>query len=77
VISIYEILEDKNGFYYISYNKKHRIKTLENKNKKLLKHLQELKNYNIDNSYINEIKEKHFIKYNIITLNDKKYIQFG
>ncbi len=77
MVNLYEILKDKNGLYYVSYNKKHRIKTLENKNKKLLKYLQELKNYNINNEYINEIKEKYFIKYNIIELNDKKYIQFG
>ena len=87
MISIYEVLTDKYGEYYISYEKKHRIKTLENKNKKIkdsiinfygsFENFEKLDSNNIiDTDYINYYKE-NYINYKIIFINGKKHIQFG
>ena len=48
MVHLYKILNGKYGDYYISYNKVHRLKTL----------------------------DKNNIKYNIILINDNKYIEF-
>ncbi|MBO7732072.1 MAG: hypothetical protein J6S67_05955 [Methanobrevibacter sp.] len=49
MVHLYEILNDKYGDYYVSYNKKHRLKTL----------------------------DKNGIKYQIVNVFEKRYIQFG
>lgn len=87
MVSLYEIFKDKYGEYYISYDKKHRIKTLEKKNEKIIdsiinfygsfENFEKLDSNNIiDTDYINYYKE-NYINYKIIFLNNKKYIQFG
>lgn len=78
MISIYEIFKDKYGEYYISYGKKHRIKTLEKKNKNLWKKIQDMYiNGFFDNEYLQEEYNKIKIDYKIISINGKKHIQFG
>lgn len=78
MVDLYKIEKDKYGLYYVSYGKKHRIKTLEKRNKELWEKIQDLYQYAFfDNEYLeNEYNQKK-INYKIITINDKQYIQFG
>lgn len=76
MVSLYEIFKDKYGEYYISYGKKHRIKTLEKKNNKIDEIIDKLQENEFDDSWLKHF-EKYYINYKIIFLNNKKYIQFG
>ena len=76
MISLYKIEEDKYGLYYVSYGKKHRIKTLEKKNQKLWERIQEEYKYGffteeeLKNIYKNH---ENYINFHIVG----NYIQFG
>lgn len=77
MVDLYKIEKDKYGLYYVSYGKKHRIKTLAKKNNDLLHYLFKLKEVGIDEKTINKMFDERFINYHIIMINDKEYIQFG
>ena len=78
MVSLYEILTDKYGDYYLSYGKKHRIETLWKKNEKIWDKIQEIhKNGFFDDDYLEEQYNKQKIDFKLIILNGKKYIQFG
>jgi len=84
MVSIYEILTDKYGEYYVSYGKKRRIKTLKEKNNKVDEKIDEMiemwKN-KISKQELDEMIEEYdrnnYIHYKYIFLNGKKYIEFG
>lgn len=80
MVSLYEILEDKYGEYYISYGKKHRLNTLFKKNKdtilKMNKVIQE-DYYLEDKEYYDNWYKENMIDFKIIDINNKRYIQFG
>ena len=83
MISIYEIKSDKYGLYYISYGKKHRIKTLLRKKQqyeeKIKRYEEQVKKYYKDSpkwwieDLINDYKLKNCVDFHIIG----NYIQFG
>lgn len=75
MVSIYEVLTDKYGDYYVSYGKKHRIKTIDKKNDRIETMINNL--YKNNEDLKNELLEKHLILYKYIFLGGKKYIQFG
>lgn len=64
MISLYELLTDKYGKYFISNGKKRRLKTIEKKYKQVFDKLQKCDNYD-------------YFKYQIVDINGKEYIQFS
>ena len=75
MVSLYEVLTDKYGDYYVSYGKKHRIKTIDKKNERIETMINNL--YKNDEDFKNKLLEEHLILYKYIFLGGKKYIQFG
>lgn len=75
MVSLYEILTDKYGWYYLKNNRKHRLITIEKRNKKITDILDsyDFIDYETKMNYL----ESHYVFYKIIDLGDKKYIQFG
>lgn len=76
MISLYKIEKDKYGLYYISYGKKHRIKTLEKKNQRLYEKLVEECEYGFFSEEDLDYMYKHhenYINFHICG----NYIQFG
>lgn len=77
MVSLYEILTDKYGEYYISYGKKNRIKTLKKHNNKIDNIIEEMEqNIYYTEMEINEYYMKNIIRYRFIYLGTKKYIEF-
>lgn len=80
MVSLYEVLTDKYGDYYVSYGKKHRIKTLEKKNKKIQEDIDKLFTLSFYDSiaycYMQRLKDR-LINYKMVYVGGKKYIQFG
>lgn len=84
MIDLYEVLTDKYGEYYVSYGKKHRIKTLKKKNDETDKRIEEMIEFWKNEiskkeleDMIDEYDYKYYIHYKYVFLNGKKYIEFG
>ena len=73
MISLYKILTDKYGKYFISNGKKRRLKTIEKKYEQVFDRLQHCDN---EEDY-NRIMLYDYFKYEIVMINDTEYIQFG
>lgn len=83
MISLYKIEKDKYGLYYVSYGKKHRIKTLLKKKQQyeesIKRYEEQVKKYykNEPQWYIDDLikdyKLRHYINFHICG----DYIQFG
>lgn len=80
MISIYEVFTDKYGDYYVSYNKKHRIKTIEKNNEKIQNDIDKLFAIAFRDgmaySYMKRLEDM-LVKYKIYNRNGKRYIKFG
>lgn len=80
MVSLYEVLNDKYGDYYISYGKKHRIKTIDKNNEKIQNDIDKLYSVSFRDgmvySYMKRLEDM-LVKYQIVNINDKRYIQFG
>lgn len=80
MVSLYKIEKDKYGLYYVSYGKKHRIKTLEKHNEKIQEDIDKLLYLacrdGMAYSYMKRLEDMLY-NYKIVTINDNQYIQWG
>lgn len=80
MIDLYKIEKDKYGLYYVSYGKKHRIKTLEKHNEKIQEDIDKLLclayRDGMAYSYMKRLEDMLY-NYKIVTINDNQYIQWG
>ena len=80
MVSLYKIEKDKYGLYYVSYGKKHRIKTLEKHNKEIQEEIDKLLAISCKDDMKDihiEILKDMLYNYKIVTINDNQYIQWG
>jgi hypothetical protein len=80
MVSLYEVFKDKYGDYYISNGKKHRIKTIDKNNEIIQNDIDKLFSASFRDgmvySYMKRLEDM-LVKYKIVNINDKRYIQFG